>query len=244
MFGFFQFIYFTNRSVDEFKINIAPDFVCFNAHQCSSLLLDIVSIEIINGLTCSIVSNLTKTNKMKNFEEILTYFDLLGERCLKSGSDKSCPNSSYFHCNQSMKCIPYHRVGDRKNDCYFREDELFNACQFNESNRFMCTSTSNKCLMTVTIGNGLYDCTLGEDEIFAYTGHLMRLVPFSLLCDGEDDYLTFLHMSNHTDESICDCWPCDNPYTHFNGIWNCPNGIDELNCPDSQCSSNEYECHV
>jgi hypothetical protein len=68
--------------------------------------------------------------------------------------------------------------------------------------------------MTVAIGNGYFDCNTPEDELLAYTNNLLELIPFSFLCNGNNDYLEFLHMSNNTDESNC-----DNPYTHCNGEW-------------------------
>ncbi|CAF4827302.1 unnamed protein product, partial [Rotaria magnacalcarata] len=34
MFGFFQFVYLTNRSTSEFQASPAPDFICFDAQRC------------------------------------------------------------------------------------------------------------------------------------------------------------------------------------------------------------------
>jgi hypothetical protein len=58
--------------------------------------------------------------------------------------------------------------------------------------------------MTVAIGNGFFDCNTGEDELLAYANNLFELISFTLLCNGNNDYLRFLHMSNHTDETNCD----------------------------------------
>ncbi|CAF4786459.1 unnamed protein product, partial [Rotaria sp. Silwood1] len=33
-------------------------------------------------------------------------------RCYSAGVDPSCQNASYFHCRNSSKCIPCHRVQD------------------------------------------------------------------------------------------------------------------------------------
>ncbi|CAF4412528.1 unnamed protein product, partial [Rotaria sp. Silwood2] len=104
--------------------------------------------------------------------------------CLKAGIEKSCTNSSYFHCNQSLKCIPYHRVGDGMVDCFGFEDESLAACHLNDSNRFICESDPNTCLLPVAVGNGHSDCPLEEDELYAYTSSLVKLVPFGNLCNG------------------------------------------------------------
>lgn len=158
------------------------------------------------------------------------------------GIDKSCKNSSYFHCVKSMKCIPYHRVGDGMYDCYFREDELFNACQLNDSKRYKCHGNSSKCLSPVAIGNGTADCPLSDDEIFTYTQDIVILVPFPQLCNNNinDDLLSLNAIE--TDEINCDRWPCNNTYTHCDEYWHCLGGVDELNCPNTKCSSNEHYC--
>ncbi|CAF3364628.1 unnamed protein product, partial [Rotaria sp. Silwood2] len=35
---------------------------------------------------------------------------------------------------------------------------------------------------------------------------------------------------NETDETNCDEWPCETPYTRCDGFWQCADGRDELNC--------------
>jgi hypothetical protein len=48
-----------------------------------------------------------------------------------------------------------------------------------------------------------------------------------------------------TDETDCEMWPCTAPYSRCNGLWNRPNGCDELNCPSPQktsCADNEHSC--
>ncbi len=178
LFGVFQFVYLTNRSVEEFRKNVAPDFVCFNAQQCPKLLESLIPRKILDGLICSSISNLITVNKIRDFKMVEFYFCKLGEQCLKTGVDQSCTNPSDFYCSKSMKCISFNRVGDGKTDCFYSDDELFDACQLNQSNRFICKSEKNKSLMPTAVGNGLYDCTLGEDEILTYTQNLTDLIPF------------------------------------------------------------------
>jgi hypothetical protein len=242
MFGFLQFVYLTNRSVNEFKENIAPDFVCFDANKCPALLATIVPIKLVTGLTCCYTSDLVNTNNMKDFNEIIMFFSYVNRQCLEIGIEQTCTNSSSLHCNQSLKCIPYHRVGDGMVDCYYGEDESFDACQLNDSNRFICESDPTKCLSPVAIGNGFRDCPSGEDEVFAYTNNLMKLIPFPVLCDNDYNYNMFSLIEKETDESNCEWWPCNNPYTYCDEIWNCANGADELNCPKNKCLEDEHEC--
>ncbi|CAF2087466.1 unnamed protein product [Rotaria magnacalcarata] len=242
MFGFFQFVYLTNRSTSEFQASPAPDFICFDAQRCPVLLTTIASINIINDLTCCHISNLIEYAEYMDFYQLLSELLNFGRKCLKTSVEKSCINASYFHCNESLKCIPYHRVGDGVADCFYFEDEDFNACQLNDSNRFICTSDPNKCLSLVVAGNGMDDCPSGEDEVYTYTFDLVKLVPFPVICNGINDNKDYSLNVQETDEINCEWWPCNNAYTHCDGVLHCLNGVDELNCPNSRCSLNEVEC--
>jgi hypothetical protein len=180
---------------------------------------------------------------MKDFNDLYKFFNIFNRQCLTLGIDQSCPNSSYFYCNESMKCIPYHRVGDGNKDCYFDEDELFDACQLNDSKRYKCLENLSKCLSQVVIGNGMDDCPLEDDEVFIYAQNLVTLVSFPDLCNARGNYHLYYLKLTETDETNCDLWPCNNPYTHCDQTWHCLNGEDELNCPDRKCSYNEHQCH-
>ncbi|CAF4123734.1 unnamed protein product, partial [Rotaria sordida] len=57
-----------------------------------------------------------------------------------------------------------------------------------------------------------------------------------------EDYIAPSLNITETDETNCEWWPCNNPYTHCDEIWHCLNGVDELNCPNTQCSLYEHEC--
>lgn len=242
LFGFFQFAYLTNRSINEFQLNAAPEFVCFHGTKCPVLLANITPISIIDGVTCCHISDLMGYIESLGFHSLLQRFPDLSRQCWKKGAEKSCSNSSYFHCNQSLKCIPYNRVGDGYMDCYYGEDEEYDTCHRNDLNRFTCQSDPKKCLLPVAIGNGINDCSFKEDEDFQYTSNIEKLVPFGILCDGYASYEPTSPISTETDETNCELWPCDNPYTHCDGFRHCMNAIDELNCPDSRCSYNEHEC--
>ncbi|UJR18084.1 hypothetical protein I4U23_004984 [Adineta vaga] len=243
LFGFFQFVYFTNRSVDDFKASIEPDLVCFHARACPRVVLDIVPIQVTNGLTCFSPVNFSLFYKLNNFNDAFDIFSHYNRYCRTTGIEQSCINSFDFYCNESMKCISYNRVGDVQSDCYYGEDEQFDACHLNDSNRFKCSSEPNKCLLQVATGDNIINCRGEEDEMFAYTQHFSILLPYAYICDADSHLYSYFYTMNDTDESNCHWWPCNNPYTHCNQLWNCPNGIDERNCPDSKCSFNEHECY-
>ncbi|UJR34213.1 hypothetical protein I4U23_021619 [Adineta vaga] len=241
MFGFFQFIYFTNRSVDEFKENILPDLTCFDIKKCPSLTNVIINITLINGLTCTPTSIFTFYDQTSNLFQLILSFNKIIEECLTKGIDISCNNSTHFHCDQSLRCISYHRVQDGYLDCSFNEDESFSACSWNDSSRYQCSKENYSCLSPVAISNSVPDCKNGEDEEIYHKQDFDETTPYSKFCLGlaqqyifDDTYNDLLH---------CELWPCDSPYVHCDQIWDCPNGVDELNCPDTNCSSNAHECY-
>ncbi|CAM4812085.1 unnamed protein product [Rotaria magnacalcarata] len=176
------------------------------------------------------------------FMELTDYFVGFTLPCRTTNTNRSCNNASYFHCNQSSRCISYDRVGDGIVDCFYGEDELFDTCQWKDSNRFKCKSERTKCLSPVAVGNGFSECLTSEDEIFVYITDLVELIPFMDLCNTKSNLNLILLGINETDETNCEWWPCNNSYTHCNGVWDCPNGADELNCSETVCSSNEHEC--
>ncbi|CAF1579519.1 unnamed protein product, partial [Adineta steineri] len=91
------------------------------------------------------------------------------------------------------------------------------------------------------VDDGKAQCIGKEDEFlfddFVYTIHHL---PFSSFCDN---WVDIVSIENETDETHCEQWPCVNPYTRCNGAWQCPKGIDEINCSSSfQCPANYHPC--
>ncbi|CAF3969175.1 unnamed protein product [Rotaria sp. Silwood2] len=246
LFGFFQFIYLTNRSIDEFEMNILPDYICFDSHRCPGLLQFIVVRNLTNGLSCchrndlpDEIGNATVTN----FYMIEFVFEPLIQRCLTIGREDFCSDSSLFYCSQSMKCISYHRLVDGMRDCFFGEDESYDACSLNDSSRFVCQYDRSTCLAFIAFSNGVIDCVDAEDELLN-----PYLLPskfdyiYSLFCDGFIDRLII--NDSLVDETNCEYWPCNTPYVRCDNVWQCLNGMDELNCPDSRWPANQHACSL
>ncbi|UJR20053.1 hypothetical protein I4U23_023187 [Adineta vaga] len=207
---FFQFVYFTNRSTDRFKDNIAPDFVCFNETKCPVLLVYVINVPLIDGLVCFNPSSLTGTTVMRDFYTAAQLLSIARDICLKMGTEKSCRNSSYFYCNESMKCISKNRVRNGYSDCYYWEDELINSYQEKQPKQ----------------------TEIRISELFPELCNL-GITLFEQFLQGQE-----------TDETDCDWWPCSNPYTRCDYEFHCLDGNDELNCSNSVCPFNEYECQV
>ncbi|UJR34502.1 hypothetical protein I4U23_021910 [Adineta vaga] len=237
LFRFFQFIYFTNRSIEEFKINILPDLICFNKSICPGLLYCSIDIQIHNGLNCCQI-----TFEIDKWGDVPEMFEDLIFRCALIGKDKNCSDSSLFHCRNSSKCISKRKLLDNYADCYFYEDEDVSGCELNDTKRFTSIVNPNKCYSIVGIEprekvgfNSRY-----ENPIYKISAW-KRPFLFQRICDGSDD-LSQVDDSDETDETNCQWWPCNNPYVRCNTYWNCLNGLDELNCSHNSCSANEHVC--
>ena len=139
-----------------------------------------------------------------------------------------------YPCSNASKCISNHRLLDGIQDCPRNDDETFNdTCSLNQTHRFQCSITKNKCFSPLLIQDDYCDCPNCEDEIFSPSKNNVKEVhiPFYLICDGFQDITSILIDGRYeTDETEFNEWQCNNYYTSCNNIWNCPNGIDEINC--------------
>ena len=145
-----------------------------------------------------------------------------------------------------------YRVKDRRNDCFFGEDEdpRIDLCALGLVDLFTCLKHRNECIRQSFVRDGRYDCSDGSDE-YTLLNHITCggktcgrrfqreiessiFYPFQEICNGIVDTQFLLDNSDDTDETDCEHWPyrCDtSPYTRCDQIWNCKNGIDELECP-------------
>lgn len=195
------------------SIIILPELLCYSTELCGEIYPG--TVEYLPASSC------------RPFDEELgradnvTWLDLI-ERIKAS-----------FH-----KCSTMH---DTSNSTHCRDPSLYR-----------CLNTS-KCISAHRINDGVHDCYYDDDESYTnstfhpsnFLYHPAVFRNYSLypaLCDGYVDEI-YVKIENETDESNCEWWPCNNIYTRCNQIWNCPNGIDEVNCPELPfCPLGEYPC--
>ena len=197
-------------------------------------------MEIINGLICCNASSLTFYQKMNSFSSLVLSFTQLVQQCLLKGNDTSCTDPMEFYCDRSLKCVSNRRVRDGTRDCHEWEDEEHFSCSFNDTNRFQCLRQPGRCWSPVAIGNGFNDCINGNDENIFSKRDFNKSKSYSKVCNdwSAQGFVVY----NSRDHFDCDWWPCDNPYVHCDGIWDCANGADEINCPNSKCPRDQHEC--
>ena len=232
--NYVQFGYWTNKAIiyESFERTPLPDFLCYNAQRCPFLSTDFT----LNNLACSNIAStgLVDVKLMIVISHMCSSFD-------EVGNETHCFHSQLFHCSNSTKCISKHRLRDGVLDCLMGDDETYNkTCELDHPHRFRCLSEENKCISPVALRDFDKHCRDGEDELFSDK----RKLPFQSFCDGYTHLPVGLEKDqNETDETHCEKWPCNNPYTRCDGVWTCNNGADEVNCdPTSPCYPDQHEC--
>ncbi|CAF1503122.1 unnamed protein product [Adineta ricciae] len=185
----------------------------------------------------SIFDQITKSNPIVNFPS------------------NQCDTFNLYQCKNSSKCIGLQRFGNTIHDCPYGDDEniskdmnpqLFARLKYKLYHCFF----SNKYISRKAIRDDECDC--GSDGDFCEDEHdltnlTLRTISFQTLCDGfETLYPIEINGQNHTDETECEQWECDNMYTHCDRVWNCRNGRDQLDCNETSfvfnCSSDTQLC--
>ncbi|UJR16981.1 hypothetical protein I4U23_003879 [Adineta vaga] len=239
-YSMFHFIYLPNSLIEDAILSKNPDFICFYKKSCPGLIKYSTDIGLTNGLVCFHSKEITNES-LTNSYDVNEVLNKLYFRCTATGTEQTCSHSSLFYCPLSMKCISKHRLVDGNSDCYYNEDETFSTCQLNDSQRFSCKSEPNKCLSLIALHNGKAECKDKEDELSEVEQNILNgYVSIGLICDGINHPL--LLKANETDETNCEYWPCNNPYTRCNTFRNCKDLSDELNCPRMRYTMSEGQC--
>ncbi|CAF4159051.1 unnamed protein product [Rotaria sordida] len=145
------------------------------------------------------------------------------------------------------------RLMDRIMDCPKGDDEnlthIMDADLTNVLKKLFECKTVKKYIHQSFVKNGYCDC--GSDPVYCEDEDenvaLARTkLLFQHVCDGLIHLIPINNdKQNETDETECEQWPCNNIYTHCDGIWDCPKGEDETGCysfTTLNCSSNQHLC--
>lgn len=236
--GELHFVYSWNRT-NLVSPNL-PDYVCYDERYCS---LPGSSIRFVKTSDPSIVLSCQFPNISTLRGDWLTQTKSVRIHMRKQCSlgrvieESSCSEKSHFQCDK--KCLSKHRLVNKIGDCLDGRDEAYNgSCNLNDQHRLRCTSSITgvtQCIPSTNILAGLKrDC-----------GSEVKLPHFPTLCNGYVDYREKVGEHLHTDETDCEEWQCDNQYTRCDGIWNCRNGADEVECFHPICNgSRGYPCRL
>ncbi|UJR12436.1 hypothetical protein I4U23_016612 [Adineta vaga] len=235
IFGHMYFIYIT-EDLNQFNYRTtSPQYVCYNDQLCSGFMPTETLLSLGNS-TC---------RRLKDFPLRFNTFAIT----------RVCSNSNMYQCINSSKCISKHRVCDSMKDCDYGDDEecgeIFKSCLGYGSNKPFKCSTGNICIYQYLVGNGICECPIDQynlcDDEAPDKHYIRKHIYFPTICDGFTELIPVLiDGRNETDETECDYWQCNNTYTRCDGIWNCFNGADEIDClgafdEPKLCRKNNYQ---
>ncbi|CAF1541006.1 unnamed protein product, partial [Adineta ricciae] len=140
-----------------------------------------------------------------------------------------CNNSNVYRCNNSIQCISKDKIMNKVIDCPNEDDE-----------NILYVGNIISSDQATGVFHGY------PEDIKTMFRDVRKHILFQTICDGFVELAPILiGEQNHTDETECEQWQCNNIYTHCNGLWNCLNGADEIGCDSSSllnCSPNDHIC--
>ncbi|CAF3941186.1 unnamed protein product, partial [Rotaria sp. Silwood2] len=169
---------------------------------------------------------------------------------------------THLNCNRgpAPACLDWTEICDGKVDCLDGGLDEQNCWQLEvndcEDNEYRCTN--GQCIPYTFFldEEAMPDCLDGTDEIRYLYSELYRCSDKEptfacedvtcTICDGFTELLPVnIDGLNETDETECEQWLCNNTYTHCDGIWNCFDGADEVDCDQLltiQCPLHHHLC--
>ncbi|CAF4484897.1 unnamed protein product [Rotaria sp. Silwood2] len=232
--GHVRFLYRPKNILNKnFKLALIPDYVCYDNQLCKFL-----KPTFRNGNdTCrhnyemGLDPNITYHNWKSMVDSIKPYF----RGCLtRNNAENDSQHLSLYHCKNSSKSISKHRIIDGISDCHLNDDEqeFELSCLINNASRFKC---SNEIMCRSPL--------ISRDICPFENKHNLDDLAFQEICDRNEQLLPIIiDGRNHTDETDCEHWQCNNIYTRCDKFWNCPDGTDEENCTRSICPSHSLSC--
>jgi len=258
-------IYLAYKKIDAPYWNTAsPEFVyiCYQTSDYDSFFVNIEKISFESTI-CVRVRQIMRNNScpFRSSRQML-HDCILGRlkillkqyhRPLKYNSE-ICNRTQVYQCMNSSKCISIYRLFDQKNDCPYMDDENLNMVRSRNTNiinnlnktHYKCPGKDKYVLYRSQFfseyqcGNMRYISDYKENTLISY---LQNNIAFERICDGYSELLPIsIGDQNHTDETECQYWPCNNMYTQCNFEWNCPTIEDEISCSHSMLKLLNFNC--
>ncbi|CAF3948757.1 unnamed protein product, partial [Rotaria sp. Silwood1] len=257
LFGHIYFAYSKYMPDDWLSLPAAPQYVC-SSDQVFIEHFIVKPHIIFNNVTCfqpsdiGIIFETVTRGSINNYIKN-AYVGLLGYNPIVTNDSIHCKRPNMYQCVNSTKCISKFRLNDNRIDCFYRDDEqmtvINGSCSMEPYKKPFICSINNRCISYDRIKDTVCDCEkydfgLCEDER-PDEYYAISHISFQTICDGFVElWPVNIDGRNETDETECEWWPCNNTYTRCDGIWNCFDGADEVDCDRSHLIHCPLQHHV
>ncbi|CAF3346667.1 unnamed protein product [Rotaria socialis] len=232
--GHVRFLYYPKQIFNiSVKLALIPDYVCYDEQLC-----DFLRPTFYHGnLTCRhrYEMGLKSDVELKDWKSIIDLIKPHFRGCITLHYHNITSHySSLYACKNSSKYISKYRLIDGISDCALNDDEQVSelSCSLNHPFRLQCLNEIH-CQSISLLRN---ICQFGGQNNF-------EEILFYEICDRVTDLSPMIiNGRNHSDETDCENWQCNNIYTRCDGFWSCPHGEDEENCTRSICPKGLLPC--
>ncbi|CAF1548192.1 unnamed protein product, partial [Adineta steineri] len=255
----FGHIYFLYTKEDMLELNLyipKPRYLCYNDQLCSGFYFN-RPLLTFNNATCGrpedflLKFDFSGLNRAAwNARYALPSFKHL-RRCntVNYNEPLNCNALNMYKCLNSSKCISTNLLCDKINDCDYKDDEQCSSndhpCLNSELYHLTRCATQNHCISPTLFNDGWCHCgsnkyRLCEDED-SDDDYIRNHISFPMICDGFTELIPVEIAGRYeTDETECEHWICNNSYTRCDGLRNCLNGSDEVDCDPSLFSEKTW----
>ncbi|CAF4144709.1 unnamed protein product, partial [Adineta steineri] len=226
LYGHVTFLYHP-KEIDNINVTLPlkPDYICYDKQLC-----DFLTPTFRHGtLTCRSGDqmNLTMNAEVTTWKSIIDSIKPYFDGCITQHYHIiDSYDSPLYHCKNSSKYISKYRILDGISDCFLKDDEQVLSelnYSLNQTSRFQCPNEKQCRSRFFPTSICSFPIQINHDDISFYK-----------ICDRIMDLpMALIDGRNHSDETDCEDWQCNNIYTRCDGFRNCLNGKDEENCTNS-----------
>ncbi|CAF4070713.1 unnamed protein product [Adineta steineri] len=235
LYGHVKFLY-NPKELDNINVTLSlkPDYICYDEQLCDFLTPTFRhdTLTCRSGDQMNLTMNAELTTWKSIIDSIKPYFD----GCITQHYRiiDSHP-SSLYRCKNSSKYISKHRILDGISGCFLKDDEQALSelsCSLNQTSQFQCPNEKQCRSRFFPTSICSFPIQINYDDISFYK-----------ICDRIMDLpMVLIGGRNHSDETDCEHWQCNNTYTRCDGFRNCLNGEDEGNCENAINSEHFLFC--
>ena len=242
LFGNLYFVYMKHEIMNTINPYDIFPYVCYTTNIYNDYFRQYSSFKM-NNFTCiySKIFSISDNGVGPSYGIVLKnlYVTLRRYHLTWNYTSDICEKPQMYQCIHSPKCISVHRLFDGIHDCPYTDDE--NQTLIYTSN-IIEHQVKDWLKHRIEIGRTIADIDKDKKE------YIKNTILFQYICDRIVDLLPIIiDGQNHTDETECQQWECDNLHTHCQHGWSCLNGQDETGCPEdsdnpANCSRNFHTC--